>query len=150
MRCDFSNQNVDSPDHGATGATLRTWRRRRDYPDRGGDGATKNQFLGTKAETTRLSRPKRRRYAQTFAAHSAIHIQNFQTQTLGATMQFGSKSGCVATLKVWTWVRVDQTCSCLKLHDQTWRRHDHTWLYMIIPALDMLMHEITWSDKSWW
>ena len=30
------------------------------------------------------------------------HVQTFQTQTLGATMQFGSKSGCAATLKVWT------------------------------------------------
>ena len=39
-------------------------------------------------------------YAQTFAAHGTTHVQTFQTQTLGATMQFGSKSGCGATLKV--------------------------------------------------
>ena len=34
---------------------------RRDFPDRGGDGATKNQFLAAKAETTRLYRPRWRR-----------------------------------------------------------------------------------------
>ena len=39
----------------------RPWCMRRDFPDRGGDGATKNQFLAAKAETTRLSTPKRRR-----------------------------------------------------------------------------------------
>ena len=39
----------------------RTRRRRHDFPDRGGDGATKKQFLVTKEETTRFFRPKRRR-----------------------------------------------------------------------------------------
>ena len=39
---------------------------------------------------------------QTFAAHGAIHVQTFQTQTLGANMQFGSTSGCGAALKLWT------------------------------------------------
>ena len=32
------------------------------------------------------------------------HVQTFQAQILGATMQFGSKSGCGAILKVWTWI----------------------------------------------
>ena len=33
---------------------------RRNFPDQGGDGATKNQILATKAETPRLSRPRRK------------------------------------------------------------------------------------------
>ena len=95
MRRTFSNQSGDSPDHGAYGATFqnkeetarlsRTRRRRRNFPDRGGDRATKNQFrarffrqsrrrrdqkfflatkimfLTTEVDTVQLSRPRRRR-----------------------------------------------------------------------------------------
>ena len=38
----------------------------------------------------------------TFQTETETHVQTFKTQTLGATMQFGSKSGCGTTLKVWT------------------------------------------------
>ena len=64
MRRDFSNQSEDGP-NGATKAQTtrpsRPRRRRRKFPDRGGDGATNNQFLATKTETARPFRPRRRR-----------------------------------------------------------------------------------------
>ena len=62
MRRDFSNQSGDSPDHGAYDAIFQNKAETARFPDQGGDGATKNQFLTTKAETTRLSREKRRRH----------------------------------------------------------------------------------------
>ena len=65
MRRDHSNQSGESPDLGRTFQNVarlsRTRRRRRHFPYRGGDGATKNQFFATKAEMTRFSGPKRRR-----------------------------------------------------------------------------------------
>ena len=41
--------------------TFATAGSRREFPDRGGDDATKNHFLATKAGTARLSKPRRRR-----------------------------------------------------------------------------------------
>ena len=51
-------------------------RRWRDFPDNRGDGATKNQFLLTKEETTQLSRPKRRRATFQTIAETALPIIN--------------------------------------------------------------------------
>ena len=57
-RCD---QEHILRDRRGSGATLRSERRRCYFLDLVGDGATRNHFLATKAETLRLSRPSRRR-----------------------------------------------------------------------------------------
>ena len=61
--------------------------------------------------TARLSRP---------------YVQTFQTQTLGATVQFGSKSGCGATLGA-THVQNFQTL-CPDIPDSNSRRDCAIWV----------------------
>ena len=56
IRCNF-------PDQCGDGRLFRPMRRRRDFSDRGGNGATKIMFLAIEVDTVRLSRPGWRRRA---------------------------------------------------------------------------------------
>ena len=59
---------------------------------------------------------------------SRFYVQTFQTQTLGATMQFGSESGCGATLGA-TQVKTFQY-SCPGVSDSNSRRNYATWVWI--------------------
>ena len=64
--------------------------------------------------------------ARLLARFSRLYVQTFQTQTLGAILQFGSKSRCGATIGV-THVQTFQTL-CLDFADSNARRDSAIWI----------------------
>ena len=176
-----------------TARLFRPRRRRRDQEPILRDQRGYDASFHVKAETARLFRPRRRRrdqdykqrlyFFQTFTTHVQTFATNFwyfqtfadhgvdQSQTLGATMQFGSKSGCGVTLKVWKWVwdldpgvqsvpaqnrtklNVAHPTAILKRSMNSWKTNFLRWLFpMLEPSLiyscSLPLTVRNWS--TWW
>ena len=88
--------------------------------------------------------------ARIMSRFSRLHVQTFQTQTLGASMQLGSESGCGATLGT-THAKIFQTLYS-DFPDSSSRRDWAIWIWIRRgrdpQSLDMSLGPRTWRGMS--